>query len=80
MGFRKCENAFTHALSSGNMILFFTREKPYFPRKTPEGNMTISRVNTFSYLPYAMEMNVVLYISGVIFTNLIKALNLENFE
>jgi hypothetical protein len=52
----------------------------YFPRKTPEGNMTISRVNTFSYLPYAMEMNVVLYISGVIFTNLIKALNLENFE
>jgi hypothetical protein len=42
--------------------------------------MTISRVNKFSYLPYAMKMNVVFHISGVIFTNLTKALNLENFE
>ena len=58
----------------------FSREKPYFPRKTPEGIMTISRVNKFSYLPYAMKMNVVFHISGVIFTNLTKALNLENFE
>ena len=44
----------------------FTREKSYFPRATPEGNMTISRVNKFSYLPYAREKNVLFHQANVL--------------
>jgi hypothetical protein len=33
---------------------------------TPEGNMTISRVNTFSYLPYAREMNILFHQANVL--------------
>jgi hypothetical protein len=44
----------------------FTREKSYFPRATPEGNITISRVNKFSYLPYAREMKILLHQANVL--------------
>jgi hypothetical protein len=39
----------------------FTREKSYFPRATPEENITISRVNKSSYHPYAREINVLFH-------------------
>jgi hypothetical protein len=44
----------------------FTWEKSYFPRATSKGNITISRVNKFSYLPYAREMNVLFHQANVL--------------
>ena len=32
----------------------------------PEGNISISRVNKFSYLPYAREMNVLFHQANVL--------------
>jgi hypothetical protein len=40
--------------------------KPIELISTPEGNMTISRVNKFSYLPYAREMNVLFHQANVL--------------
>ena len=33
---------------------------------TPEGNMTISRMKTISYLPYAREINVLFHQANVL--------------
>ena len=44
----------------------FTREKSYFPRAPLEGNMTFPRVNTFSYLPYATEINILFHQANIL--------------
>ena len=44
----------------------FTRKKSYFPRETPEENMTISRVNKLSYLRYVRELNVLFHQANVL--------------
>jgi hypothetical protein len=46
--------------------IIFIREKSYFQRAMPEGNISISRVNKFSYLPYAREMNVLFHQANVL--------------
>jgi hypothetical protein len=41
-------------------------EKNKSTRATPEGNMTISRVNKSSYPPYAKEINVLFHQANVL--------------
>jgi hypothetical protein len=49
------------SIAEGRYEDLFNQAKPYFPKATAQGNMTISKLNKFSYLPYAMAMNVVFH-------------------
>ena len=57
----------------------FTRENLYFPRALPSGNMTISRVNKFSYLHYATEMNVLFHQDNVLVNWVLVSQKFFNF-